>query len=231
MLTIAKTRLNDFQAPKVSRLSTLSFFQNIPFEAAQEMERHMIEKKFAKRESIFREDDPAENVWFVKEGQVKEINHLADGKTQTLCMVGADGMFGVSAFSGGEYGFQCVAETAVTVVSIPIVDVRALMGKYPEMARTVVSKISNLLRQSKDRLSYSQESAEKRLLHVLVEMIDKYGNTIPLTRRQIAAMAGTAVETCIRAFSRLRDAGLITSVNGRITVKDAKSLRDRINGL
>jgi CRP-like cAMP-binding protein len=231
MLTIVKTRLSDFQVPKERPILTLQFFQNIPFEAAQEMEKHMIERSYEKRESIFLEDDQADFVWFVKEGHVKEMNHLAEGRTQTLCMVGPQGMFGVSAFAGGEYGFQCVAETSVTVVSFPIQAFRNLMGKYPDLARAVVSQISKLLRQSKDRQSYSQESAEKRLLHVLIEMVEKFGTTIPLRRRQFAAMAGTSVETCIRAFSRLKEAGLMTSVNGRITVKNAKSLNERMNEL
>jgi len=69
---------------------------------------------------------------------------------------------------------------------------------------------------------------EKRILHVLVNLVSEFGNTIPLTRREIAEMAGTTVETSIRTFSRLEEEGLVSTSRGRIMVKDGQKLRDRI---
>ena len=174
------------------------------------------------------EDDLAESIWFVKEGHVKEIHHSSEGQSKTICMVGTNGIFGVSAFSGEEYGFHCVAETDTTVISLPIQFFQTLMGKYPQMAREILSKISKLLRLSKDMQTFSQESAEKRILHVLVEMVREFGNVIPLTRKEVAEMAGTAVETCIRACVRLEQVGLMKSVHGQITVKNVNDLMDRM---
>ena len=231
MLTMTKSRPVDFKAENSRRLSTMDVFQETPFDGLQEIERHMIERRYAKRESIFLEDDLANFVWFVKQGHVKEIFFSADGKAQTICMVGANGIFGVSAFNGGNYGFQSVAETDSTVLSFPIAGFQSLMGKYPPMAKAVISKITQLLRQSKELQAFSQESAEKRLLHVLVKMTVEFGGTIPLTRKLIASMAGTSVETCIRTFSRLRDAGLIASGNGKIMVKNMECLKDRMESL
>jgi CRP/FNR family transcriptional regulator len=229
MLTMTKTRPIAFHGTKKSPLSMMSFFKNIPSDAFWEIEHNMVEKKYAKRESIFLENDLAESIWFVKEGHVKEIHHSPEGQSNTICMVGANGMFGVSAFSGGEYGFHCLAETDATVISFPIQFFQTLIGKYPQMARDILSKISKLLRWSKDMQTFSQESAEKRILHVLVEMVREFGNVIPLTRKEIAEMAGTAVETCIRACIRLEDVGLIRSVHGQITVKNVNDLVDRID--
>lgn len=206
----------------------MSFFGYIPSDDFWEIENHMVWKKYAKRESIFLENDLAESIWFVKAGHVKEINHSANGRDNTICMVGANGMFGVSAFNGGEYGFHCVAETDATVVSFPIQFFHELMEKYPPIAREVLSIISKLLRRSKDMQTYSQESAEKRILHILVEMVREFGNVIPLTRKEIAEMAGTAVETCIRACVRLEEAGFMKSVHGQITVKNVGDLIDRM---
>jgi len=229
MLTLTKTRPVAFQEANTSLLMRMSFFKNIPSDAFWEIEQNMVEKKYSKKESIFLEDDLAESIWFVKEGHVKEIHHSPEGQSNTICMVGTNGMFGVSAFSGGEYGFHCLAETDATVISFPIQYFQALMGKYPRMAREIIFKISNLLRWSKDMQTFSQECAEKRILHVLVEMVREYGNIIPLTRKSIAEMAGTAVETCIRACVRLEEAGLMKSVHGQITVKNVDDLIDRMD--
>lgn len=231
MLTMTKTRTLDFQTRKKNPFSSMEIFKGVPVDTLRDMENQMVEKNYAKRETIFLEDDPAESVWFVKQGRVKEVHHSADGRSNTLCMVGANGMFGVSAFEGGNYGFHGVAETEATVISIPIQIFQGLMGKCPEMARMVVSQISKLLRRAKDMQGFSQESAEKRLLHILVEMVGNFGSSIPMTRRQIAEMAGTAVETCIRVFGRLEDRGLIVTVQGKLMVKNVEELKERIEEL
>jgi CRP-like cAMP-binding protein len=103
------------------------------------------------------------------------------------------------------------------------------MARHPETARLVVSKISKLLRQSRDRQTVSQEPVEKRVLHVLLEMAEEFGKTIPMTHREIASMAGTTAETCSRTFSRWESAGFIASHHGRFTLKDVNGLKTRIS--
>jgi CRP-like cAMP-binding protein len=229
MLTMVKTRPMVLLPVKKSPLSAMDMFQNISYSALLDIEKHMIERNYTKRESIFQEEDPAESVWLVQKGHVKEVNHSLDGKDQTISMIGANGIFGISAFDGGKYGFHSIAETEATVISFPIQAFRALMAEYPELAKLVVSKISKLLRQSRDRLTFSHEPAEKRLLYVLLEMSKEFGNTIPMTHREIASMAGTSPETCSRTFSRLETAGLIKSRHARFTVNNVDGLVARIN--
>jgi CRP-like cAMP-binding protein len=228
MLTMTQTKPVLSLAPKRTLLAGMEIFRDIPFHALREIEKDTLEKKYDRKAFIFRENDPALSIWFVKQGHVKEVNHSTDGKIQTVGMVGPGGMFGVSSFDGGEYGFCSVAETDVTVAAFPIQVFRTLMGQYPDLARVVISKISKLLRQSKNRQTVSQECAEKRLLHVLMEMTEEFGSTIPLTHREIASMAGISPETCSRIFSRLEAAGLITARHGRFTVNHVDDLKTRM---
>lgn len=210
-------------------LATTEIFKNVPAEALREMEKRMVERKYAKRESIFLEGDPAQSVWFVKEGYVKAMVDPSSGRCQTLCMVGAKQMFGsCCAFGGGAYPCHTVAETDVTVVSLPMKDFIALMEKVPQLSSALVIQLSKRLRQSKDMQAFEQESVEKRILHVLVNLTEQFDTTIPLTRREIAEMVGTTVETCIRTFSKLEEAGLVSGVRGRITIKNIQALRDRV---
>jgi len=217
--------------PKNSTLSMMPLFKNLSSDALQDLKKNMVEKKYAKRESIFLEDDQAEFVWFVQEGHVKEIHHAPDGRSNTLCMVGPNGLFGASAFNGGDYGFHCVAETDCAVISFHVQYFLDFMGKHTQVARDILSKISILLRRAEDMHKFSHESAENRVLHVLLELAGEFGDVIPLTRREIAEMAGTSVETCIRTCVRLQEAGLLKSMNGRVMVRDAVGLRDRMEEL
>jgi CRP/FNR family transcriptional regulator len=228
---MAKTRSLALPPVKKNSLYRMELFQGVSFDDFQGIEKQLVEKKYKRRETIFQEEDPADSIWFVKQGHVKEVNHSLDGKIQTIGMIGADGIFGVSSFDGGKYGFHSIAVTDVTVISIPIHAFRNLMAVNSEMARLVVSKILKLLRQSRDSQTVSQESVEKRLLHVLLEMAAEFGNTIPMTHREIASIAGTTAETCSRTFSRWESVGLIDARHGKFTLKNLDALKTRINEL
>ncbi len=211
-----------------SFLSTLEIFKKLTPAELGALERKMVEKKYAKGDSIFFEGDPAEHVWFIKEGHIKSMVHSANGKDQTLCMVGSNNLFGTCCcFGAGSYACHCVAETDSVVVSIPIRDFTEVMDKNPEVSKALVLQLSNRLRQSKDMQTFEQETVEKRVLHILVSLVEEFGNTIPLTRREIAEMVGTTVETCIRTFARLEAEGLVVSTRGKITVKSVQALVDQ----
>ncbi|HUO56787.1 MAG TPA: Crp/Fnr family transcriptional regulator [bacterium] len=211
-----------------SFVSTLEVFKKIPVSHLIEIERKMVEKKYAKGESLFLEGDPADNVWFVKEGHVKAVIHSASGRDMTLCMIGSRNMFGsCCCFGGKTYPCHGVAETDTTVMTYPMGDFLGLLDKYPELSHAVVEGLSRRLRQSKDMQTFEQESVEKRILHVLINLVGEFGNTIPLTRREISEMAGTTVETCIRTFSGFEKDGIISSARGKITIRNVQELIDR----
>lgn len=223
-------KTNAFKERYKNHLNIMDVFKQVPPEGILEIESHMVEKSYLKRESIFLEDDPAESVWFVRQGHVKEVTHTADGRDIILCVAGEGGIFGASAFDGGTYGYHSVAETDASVVSIPVLVFQAMMDRYPGLARAVLGQTSRLLRHSIVMRAYAHETAERRLIHVLVDMVDQYGKNLPLTRSEIASMAGTAVETCIRVFTRLEKAGLIASGHGNLAVRDLDGLKLRFGG-
>lgn len=233
MLTLSATKPVDIKAGTVLH-PTRDIFKHVSPEGILEIESRMVEKKYFKRETIFLEDDPADFVWFVKDGHVQEVNHTADGKDIILCVAGAGGIFGASSVNGGNYGFHGVAETDATLLAFPVRVFQGLMEKYGGLARDVLRQTSRLLRHSMVMRAYAQETVERRLLHALMDLVGQYGKTIPLTRREIASMAGTSVETCIRVFTCFEAAGLIkSSKRSRLVVKNPGDLQlwlDRLDG-
>ena len=212
-------------------LSKMELFKNVPALLLAGLEARMREKKYAKRESIFLEGDPAEFIWFVKEGHVKEVIHSMGGRDMILAMVGPNGLFGTSAFMGDAHLCQAIAETDATVVAFPVKDFLAFMDKCPAVGKAVIAKLSKLLRQSKEMQTFDQESVEKRILHVLINLVEEFGDTIPLTRKEIADMVGTTVESSIRTFVRLEREKLVATERGRIIVRSVQDLADRMEEL
>jgi CRP-like cAMP-binding protein len=225
MLTMKKNKSADVRGVKHGALSKIEPFKTLPFEALQEIEKQVNEKKYAKREYIFMQDDPAEYVWFVKDGHVTIANHSKGGRSQTLSVIGSGKMFGYLGMRGGEYGVYSIAETDVTVISISSQVFMNLMDKFPDVGKAVLLDLSDRLRQSKTMHVYAQETAEKRILNVLLKLFDEFGETNPMTRKEIAEMAGISVETCIRVFTRLEEGGLIESGNRGFAVHNPHGLR------
>lgn len=225
MLTMRKIKPVDVHGVKHGTLLKMEPFKSLPLEALQEIEKQINEKKYMRREYIFMQDDPAEYVWFVKDGHVTIANQSKGGRSLTLSVIGPGKMFGFSGMEGGEYGVYSAAETDVTVISIPSQIFMNLMDKFPDVGKTVLFDLSDRLRQSKTMHVYAQETAEKRILNVLLKLFDEFGSDIPMTRKEIAEMAGISVETCIRIFTRLEEGGLIESHNRGFAVHDPHGLR------
>ncbi len=223
-----KPRLGAVPSASRNLLSAMEVFRSLPAWAFREVEDGGIERKYAEGDSLFQEDDEAASIWFVKEGYVKEGLHTVEGRDLTLGLIGVGGMFGTASFNGGEYGCYCLAETDAVAVSFPILRFKFLMGKCPEMAWGMVSRMSNLLRAMRNRHVFSRETVEKRVIHVIIEMAREYGPRVPMTRKAVAEMAGTTEETCIRTFLRFEESGLIAAGRGRFTVLNLEGLKRRL---
>lgn len=229
MMSLPRTKIMSAPAGPKGLLAGLEIFRKLPAEALREAEKSVLERKYAKGDSIFLEGDPADYVWFVKEGHVKAVVHSAGGRDMTLCMNGSQTMFG-SCCCFGEKTYACngIAETDVTILAYPMGEFLGLLDRHPALSQAVVEELSKRLRQSKDMQAFEQESVEKRILHVLANLAAEFGNTIPLTRREIAEMAGTTVETSIRTFSRFEEEGLVATSRGKITLKSLKELTRKL---
>lgn len=206
----------------------LEILKGVPSWALREI--GMVERHVAKSGPIFLEGDPADRVWLVKEGWVKEGAYSANGRCLTLGIAGPGKLFGASSLGDAEYSTHAIAETDATVVSVAYGRFLGLMAKFPGVSGAVLRSLSKLLRHSKDMQVFGQESVQKRILHVLADLVEDFGTTIPLTKREIAEMAGTTVESSIRTFSRLTRQGLVSTVRGSITVRDLGKLKERLEG-
>jgi CRP/FNR family transcriptional regulator len=80
------------------------------------------------------------------------------------------------------------------------------------------------------------ERVERRMAHILLKLADRVGRadpegvllTIPLSRQDLADMAGTTLETTIRTMSRFRTEGLITTRRGGyLVITDVEKLRQQ----
>ncbi len=185
---------------------------------------------------IFLEGDPADRLWVVASGQIKIIKHTSDGQENLLEVITPGEMFGGAGLLLATHPATAVAMTALTTLSIERGPYLHLIRQYPDIALRIIDLLGQRLQAAMKMRALAVERVDVRLANILLKLCDKAGEPIgagtrinlPLSRQDLADMAGTTIETAIRVMSRFRKEGLVhTESGGYIVVLD----RDRLQRL
>lgn len=184
------------------------------------------ERRYAKGEVLFSEGEPAASVWLVQQGWVRLVTRAPSGRRHTMFILTADEVLcGISAFDDAPYSADAVAATAVRVVVLPAALFRDLLTRYPAFAHRVLLIACDRIRHMAAAYSGAFEPAGDRLIRVLLRLHRQFGRHLPVTHRELAAMAGTTVETSIRTLSRFRRQGIVDGQRGEIHLLNTGPLR------
>ena len=115
------------------------------------------------------------------------------------------------AVDGGVYPATAIARESSLIVGIPAENFSRLTTRNPAFSRFALANLSGCVRRV-EALGGARgyESAEVRVVMVLLLMESKFGPVIPLTREEIAELSGLTVETTIRVVSRLKKERLVS---------------------
>jgi CRP-like cAMP-binding protein len=171
----------------------------------------------------------------VVEGRVKMIKHSESGRETILATFGPGQVVGeVGVLSGEVYPATAqVLEPAVTL-SLRREAYAALVRSHPDLAWALIEELGRRLQQAHERIrSLAVEKVERRVARLLLRMANTAGErmpggavriTVPLTRQDIADMAGTVVETAIRTMSKFQKEGWIETQEGHIVLRQPHAL-------
>ncbi len=208
-------------------LGTVEPFKRLSLAERQRLAKTVREQHFAKGETIFRSGEQSDAVWVVKSGRVHLMKFFPDGKASTTCVMTAGETFCcLPALDRKAYPADAVAASDSTVIRIPSEAFHQAMGRSPAFTQDTLCLFCDRLRQVEHKSCMVYEPAEARLAQILLSLSKKFGPTIPLTRQELAEMAGTTHETAIRMLSRFKEQGLIRSARGTTTILQAQKLAE-----
>ena len=187
-------------------------------------------------ELIFGAGSVAETVCIVGTGFVKLTRASGSGQEMSVELLGPGQCFGLLvAIEGRAYPLSSIAVTNCWYLKVPS---RVLLPLYQASGAfkdNVVRSLGPRLRKAHDMmLRLSSVRVEERLAAVLFILGDSYGLredghlkiSVPLTRQDVAEMAGTTVETTIRTFSRWQKSGILATDRQRLTILDEHALEE-----
>lgn len=191
-----------------------------------------------RRETLFIEGDPAEAFFLVLSGQVKVYKVSADGKEHVLHLAGAGQTFAEGAVFGFK-GFPASAEAVgkAEVIAVPKEQFLAVLDHNPLLCRSMFRELAVWLRRLTDIIfALAFSDVETRLVSYLVMQCheehdgleDGMEFDLGIEKALLASYLGTIPETFSRALRKLQDNGLISVEGPRVTVRDAKAMREMI---
>ncbi len=147
------------------------------------------------------------------------MKFLETGQASTTCVMTVGETFCcLPALDGKPYPVDAVAAADSVVIRIPTKTFHSLMQENPSFMQDSLCHFCDRLRQVEHKSCALQDSVERRLAQTLIDLSKKFGKTIPLTKHELAEMAGTTVETTIRVLSDFKKQGIVTSLRGSTTI-------------
>ena len=206
-------------------LKQAELFKGLSAEERQRVASFSHERHFDKGETVFHEGRPSESVWLVMEGRVHLLHYLSTGRAQGSCVMTPGETFCcLPTLDQGLYPATAVAATSSRLLQIPMRLFHDLMGSSPQLLRETLCVFGGRLRQVEARQCLVHDPVEQRVAQVLLTLQKKFGGSIPLTRKEIAELVGTTVETAIRTIRRFQEEGWVRSVRGKMELLNPERL-------
>lgn len=206
-------------AKKEIRWDEQGLFRRLPEKALEKLKASAQKASYPKGAVLFREGEPAEKLFIIVSGWVQIVRRVVNSQALTLDLVTPrDPCCGLSACTGGRYMATAVAGTPVTAAILPSSVLKSLMEEHAGMASQVARLINTRYRHIAWAYSYAFAPVTRRIAAALLRFSEDFGRTLPLMRREVAALAGTTVETSIRVTRRMEKAGWVRMRRGRIEI-------------
>jgi len=189
---------------------------------------------FDKGDTIFREGDPADRIYFVHIGQVKIVK-AAGGRDVIIELLGPGEPVGaVAVFERRPFPASAIALEPSGILSIPEREFFALLEKRPEMMRHLLAGLTYRLMMVNKRIADLTGSAEHRAARLFLTLADRVGIPrgtatfipLPLSRQEIADLIGTTLETAIRLMSRWQKENVVETEKSGFLIPAVDALKE-----
>jgi CRP-like cAMP-binding protein len=180
---------------------------------------------------LFRQGEGGDWVHVVRRGRFRLQHFRNDGSVRTVCIVGPGDTFCcLTSLDGERYPATAVAavESAVWRVAGPIY--RELLFREPTIGARALQLFGKRLREAGCEKCKGGEDVRSRVAAEILRMDARFGPSIPMTRKELAELSNTTVETALRVTKEFERAGMLALARGRLRVLDRKGLRERSRG-
>ena len=212
----------------VWHLKNTSLFEDLTPEELGQLSRITPYKRFAPGEIIYHMEDPADALYFIRDGMVKISMYFPNGKEMILSLLGQYDIFGELLLLPSERrSNQAEAVVDTTLIVMPEQDFQMLLSQQPQIAMKFIKVMSTRLWQAQQwQAEGGAFDAPGRLANLLLRLAGDFGIEgergividLSLTQQDLAKMIGATRETVSHCLARLLEYGAVRRRRAPITV-------------
>lgn len=216
-------------------LDDSEYFSRLPQQAKLDLQKHMQLMTVAKRDAIYTEGLPSDNLYILVSGETKVYKSLMDGRQQIHKIVSIPG----DLLACEDMFLATHNSTAVTLCETKLCFLKKsgfmeVMNQHREISETLMQAMArNLNSYIKHVANLGQKTAVERVASYLIFLHETHQeknlrhSTLEesLTRAELAEVLGINQRTLIRSLKQLETTKLISLTKGGFVIQDIIALK------
>lgn len=229
---------------KIEKLRVLPMFEATPASVLEPLAQYFIPRTYERGEMVWKEGSQAHNFTFVSSGKVKIIKYRNDGKETTLGIFAEGDPVGqIAVYRRIPYPASAVALDDTELLQIHRDHFFGTLKRNTDLLEATINAMmhrnAHLVRRIHE---LATDSAEQRLAMLFCKFAQKMGRRtrldddtmgiyvdVPLSRRDVAELINTRVETAIRIMSRWTKEGPVRTEKTGFLIVDHDKLMELAN--
>jgi CRP-like cAMP-binding protein len=185
-----------------------------------------VELEFKKGEVLFEEGATSHFAFTVLRGRIHLQHIRSDGRVFAICVhASGDTFCCLPILDRRPYPVSAIAASPSRVLRVSAALFRECLTSHPHFGQTVLERFSLSLRNVACQECGSDAGA--RVAGKILSMQMKFGDDLPLTRRELGELASVTVETAIREIKGFERSGWVATRRGHLQVLDTEALQRR----
>ena len=192
--------------------------------------RHISEVK--KRTNILNEGSPVSYVIYLRSGLVKEYRIRSDKQEQILQIVKPHSYLGMTSLFGDK--FNHYSYESLTDIKLCYIDSNIFINLFKNNGNFAFEILTSVERDSNNNFHRFINQGNKKIYSRIADILIYFSKIvfssnkiqIPLTRSELAEIAGTSRESIGRVITKFKSEGIINTSGKNIIINDIKKLED-----
>jgi CRP/FNR family transcriptional regulator, nitrogen oxide reductase regulator len=207
-------------------LARTELFQGIPADGLRWLQTAALRKPVAKGEILFAQGSDASSLFLTVAGRLRATQTTRHGQQIIIRYIGPGEIAGYTTLIGGNIH----PGTVTAVEDCHLIGwtggfIKQVMERYPVVAINAVALLGHRYHEMQVRVrELSTERVERRIGHALLRLAHQSGRrtargieiVFPLSRQDLAEMAGTTLHTVSRTLSGWEDVGIVNCGRQRV---------------
>ena len=213
---------------RVGYVRTLPIFRHLTASRVSRLARASSDEYYRKGAALFRQGAEANYIWIVVKGWVHLVRMPSEDDHShavvLFTVTPSEALCGISALDADAYSMSGVAATDCRALRIPAKTFNEAVTHEALFAYDVLRLYTRRMRQIAEQYGAMAEPVSQRIIRAILRLREQFGDTIPMTHRELAQMSWTTTESAIRAIRQLKHRGLLAGARGQLTIKQAENL-------